>query len=234
MSLLGQGAVTIWNGIREEGRDEFFGWHNREHILERVEVPGFNRGRRYTAVPDTNGITTAPEFFTFYEVDDAHVLSEGPYLERLAAPTEWTRRAVPFFTDTARALTQVAFTSGLGQGGIMATLRFTLSARAEGLVEALPEIAARVLNRYYQVLGIHYCRTNVEASSVETAERRARQSGTDVPEEVLLIEGADPGAVAEVVMTEFSDTALGTMGASAINRGLYQHEITISRDDRSV
>jgi hypothetical protein len=232
MSLLGQGAVTIWNGIREEGRNEFFGWHNREHILERVEVPGFNRGRRYIAVPGSD-IATAPEFFTFYEVDDVSVLSEGPYLERLAAPTDWTRRAVPFFTFTARALTRVAFTSGLGQGGIMATLRFGLSEGSERLAEQLPQIAARVLSHQYEVLGIHYCRTNLEASNVETAERRARQSGTEVPEEVVLIEGTDPAAVAEVMKTEFSDEVLGALGASGINRGLYRHEITISREECS-
>jgi hypothetical protein len=230
MSLLGQGAVTIWNGLREEGRNEFFGWHNREHILERVEVPGFNRGRRYIAVPDPE-IATAPEFFTLYEVDDVRVLAEGPYLERLATPTDWTRRAVPSFTDTARALTQVAFTSGLGQGGIIGTLRFELSEEPERLMEQLPEIAARVLSRQYQVLGIHFCRTNVEASTIETAERRARQSGTDVPEEILLIEGTDPATVAEVVTMEFSDEVLGALGAYGVNRGLYRHEITISREE---
>jgi hypothetical protein len=233
MTLFGRGAVTIWNGILEEGRNEFFGWHNREHILERVEVPGFNRGRRYIAAPDTDGITTVPEFFTLYEVDDTRVLEEGPYLERLAAPTEWTQRAVPFFTDTARSLTQVVFTSGLGQGGIIATLRFQLSGGPERLIEELPQIADRALRRNYQVLGIHYCRTNMEASNIETAERRARQSSTEVPEEVLLIEGADLGAVAEVINTEFSDGALGAVGACAVVRGLYHHEITISRDDRS-
>jgi len=230
MSLLGQGAVTIWNGIREEGRNEFFGWHNREHILERVEVPGFNRGRRYIAVPDPD-IATAPEFFTLYEVDNVRVLAEGPYLERLAAPTDWTRRAVPFFTDTARALTQVAFTSGLGQGGIIGTLRFGRAEASERLTGQLPEIAARILSRQYQALGIHYCRTDLEASNVETAERRARQSGTEVPEEVLLIEGTDPAAVAEVMKTEFSDEALSVLGASGAKRGLYRHEITISREE---
>jgi hypothetical protein len=230
MSLLGHGAVTIWNGIREEGRNEFFGWHNREHILERVEVPGFNRGRRYIAVPHTE-IATAPEFFTLYEVDDVRVLADGAYLDRLASPTNWTRRVVPFFTDTARALTRVAFTSGLGQGGVIGTLRFGLSEKPERLMEQLPQIAARVLSHQYQVLGIHFCRTNLEASSVETAERRARQSSTEVPEEILLIEGTDPAAVAEVMTMEFADEALSALGASGVNRGLYRHEITISCEE---
>jgi hypothetical protein len=139
---------------------------------------------------------------------------------------------VPFFTDTARALTRVAFTSGLGQGGIIGTLRFGLSEKPERIMEQLPQIAARVLSHQYQVLGIHFCRTNVKASTVETAERRARQSGTEVPEEILLIEGTDPAAVAGVMTMEFSDEALSALGASGVNRGLYRHEITISREER--
>jgi len=49
MSLAGQGVVAIWNGIAPEGRAEFFEWHNREHMPERVGIPGFRRGRRYIA-----------------------------------------------------------------------------------------------------------------------------------------------------------------------------------------
>jgi hypothetical protein len=52
MSILGQGFVAIWNGIAPEGREEFYEWHNREHMPERVGIPGFRRGRRYTATPN--------------------------------------------------------------------------------------------------------------------------------------------------------------------------------------
>ncbi len=49
MSLLGKAVVAIWNDILPEGRDNFIEWHNREHIPERVSIPGFLRGRRYIA-----------------------------------------------------------------------------------------------------------------------------------------------------------------------------------------
>ena len=49
MSLAGQAVVAIWNGIAPEGRTEFYEWHNREHMPERVGIPGFRRGRRYIA-----------------------------------------------------------------------------------------------------------------------------------------------------------------------------------------
>ena len=87
MSLAGQAVVAIWNGIAEEGRTEFYEWHNREHMPERVGIPGFRRGRRYVAKYGH------PEFFTLYEADSAEVLVGQDYLNRLNNPTPWTRNA---------------------------------------------------------------------------------------------------------------------------------------------
>ena len=49
MALIGQGVLAIWNGIKPEAEDDFVAWHVREHIPERVGLPGFVRGRRYVA-----------------------------------------------------------------------------------------------------------------------------------------------------------------------------------------
>lgn len=81
MSLLGKAVVAIWNDILPEGRENFIEWHNREHIPERVSIPGFLRGRRYIAQQGT------PEYFTLYEAADAQVLVGQPYLDRLNNPT---------------------------------------------------------------------------------------------------------------------------------------------------
>ena len=86
MSLLGKAVVAIWNDITPEGRRTFIEWHNREHIPERVAIPGFHRGRRYVA------IEASPEYFTLYEARDAGVLVSDAYLERLNAPTPWSVR----------------------------------------------------------------------------------------------------------------------------------------------
>ena len=86
MSLAGLGAVCIWHDLLPEARDDFHQWHNREHMPERVGIPGFRRGRRYVAVGST------PEYFNLYEADSPEVLGGQDYLNRLNAPTEWTRR----------------------------------------------------------------------------------------------------------------------------------------------
>ena len=110
MSLAGQAVVAIWNGIAEEGRTEFYEWHNREHMPERVGIPGFRRGRRYIAKYGH------PEFFTLYEADSAEVLVGQDYLNRLNNPTPWTARVPPtFFRDTSRGICRVKLSLGVGQ-----------------------------------------------------------------------------------------------------------------------
>ena len=118
MSLSGLGVIAIWNDIAEEGRANFYEWHDREHIPERVGIPGFLRGRRYIALSGT------PEYFTLYEVRDGSVLTGPDYLARLNSPTEWTSRSVQHFRNTSRSLCNVEVSLGAGSGGFIGTIRF--------------------------------------------------------------------------------------------------------------
>src|ERR671934_1494326 len=79
-ALLGSGAVIVWNDVAPEGRDQFYDWHDKEHIPERLAVPGFRRGRRYIRHGHS------PEWLTLYEATDLSVLVSNAYLERLNAP----------------------------------------------------------------------------------------------------------------------------------------------------
>src|SRR3954451_16430747 len=106
MSLLGGAVVAIWNDITPEGRDNFIEWHNREHIPERVAIPGFLRGRRYRADEG------APEYFTLYEARDSDVLVGADYLERLNNPTPWTKEATAHFRNTVRGVCTNVFSAG--------------------------------------------------------------------------------------------------------------------------
>jgi len=80
------GILAVWNDCAAEGLEHFERWYNREHLKERVGVPGFRFGRRYEAVAGGDR-----RFFAFYEVESAAVLNARPYLERLENPTPWTR-----------------------------------------------------------------------------------------------------------------------------------------------
>ena len=183
MGLAGRGAVAIWHDIAPEGRDAFYAWHGHEHMPERAAVPGFLRGRRYVA------IAGAPEFFNLYETATTAVLAGRDYLERLNHPTPWTVETVKHFRGVARSLCEVAHSRGDGEGGLIATYRYDVS----------PAIAARhrttmrdALDRLVDTPGIagaHLLVADTDASAIETAEKRARASGTEIPRWVVLVEG---------------------------------------------
>jgi hypothetical protein len=193
MALSGEGAICIWNGITDEGRTEFYAWHNGEHMPERVGIPGFRRGRRYIAAD----AATSPEFFTLYELDSPQVFLGQDYLNRLNSPTPWTRHATAAFRDTSRALTRVHASFGPGPGGILATLMFAPS--PDRRAELQDALAADLLPRLVlepQVTGAHLCLTDVGASDVRTAESSDRTDIGAPPGAVVLIEGCNPEPVA--------------------------------------
>ena len=88
MSLAGSAVLAIWNGVKAGTDDDFAAWHVREHIPERVGLPGFLRGRRYVAVEGE------PRYFNFYETKRIEDLASSAYLARLDDPTPWTREVV--------------------------------------------------------------------------------------------------------------------------------------------
>jgi hypothetical protein len=228
MPLLGQAALIIWNGIQDRTRRDFFTWHNREHILERVSIPGFRRGRRYIAIDGE------PEFFNLYEVDRFETLIQGRYPERLANPTPWTERVMPGFLAMNRALSRVVLSKGLGSGGVIATVRFN-----PGNAEALPrgaftQLAEIALARHPEILGLHVCVADMIASSIDTAERRARGSATLVPPAAILVEATDPAVLTTFCSESLSAASFRTLGIDTETlTGIYRLEFSLSSGDIS-
>jgi hypothetical protein len=94
--MIGGAALAIWFDIDPAGQEDFDAWYPRQHLPERLSLPGFRRGRRYAALEASSG------FFTLYETAEAGVLSSPAYLERLNNPTDWTRRVLPHFQRMTR------------------------------------------------------------------------------------------------------------------------------------
>jgi hypothetical protein len=219
MSLAGIGVVAIWHDLAPEAKDEYYEWHSREHMPERVGIPGFRRGRRYLAV------SGEPEFFTLYEADSPEVLGGQDYLNRLNAPTEWTRRVMPSFRNFARSNCRVAFTGGTGSGGVMLTMRFDIDAEHRATtIEALTRRILPPLSFRHGISGVHLCLADEAISSVETTETKGRAIATGVPGWVVLIEG---NSVADVRGAgEALAPALAAHNASALETAIYRHELT--------
>ena len=222
MSLRGQAIVAIWNDILPELRAEFIHWHDREHIPERVAIPGFRRGRRFDAIQGN------PAYFTLYEADDTDVLSGKAYLDRLNNPTPWTRHVTQAFRNTSRGICRVAHSWSCAIGGVIVTLRFDVAPkRASALEGYLIETAFPPIVATRGIVGVHLAIADQAISGIETTERRGR--AVAVPRWVAMIEASRP-----VDADHAGDQLLGCQltdhGLSGhVDRGLYALGIMVDK-----
>ncbi len=180
-ALLGASAVLVWNDVAPEGRTPFYDWHDKEHIPERMAIPGFRRGRRY-AKPGHS-----PEWLTFYEADNLDVLVSPEYLARLNAPTRATVETLRYFTNTSRAVCRVVASVGSSSGGHILAMRLEAAAGDDIQRYLVGDIFPQVLATT-GVLACHLFSADRSASHLNTAESQTRTF--DVPSWVLLVEAS--------------------------------------------
>jgi hypothetical protein len=225
VSLAGLGAVCIWHDLLPEAVDEFYQWHNREHMPERLGIAGFRRGRRFIAVAG------APTYFNLYEADSPEVLGGRDYLERLDSPTAWTRRVVASFRRVSRSICRVAYSEGVGEGGFMLTQRFDVdAAEADRTSDALRRRLLPPLALRKGIAGVHLCLADEAISGIETAEKKARPDATAIPTWIILIEGTseiDVRNAGELLKADLR--ALPGASTPVIDTSIYQLQHALSK-----
>jgi hypothetical protein len=224
VSLLGKGALTIWNGIDPASEREFVRWHVEEHIPERVGLPGFLRGRRYIAIDGS------PKFFNFYETRTPSDLSSPIYRDRLDAPSEWTRSVVQYFRDTSRTICDVSVTLGYGEGAFIETLRLDTRVDAQRFKELLTSQVLLPASREAGVVGVHLLEGQSSPGAGATAESQLRGSPDDVASWVVLIEAVEPDAIQALRQGVLHETRLHTAGVEdGIKRGMYALQFSLTK-----
>jgi len=178
--MLGAAAVTMWWDIAPEVRAEWEDWHTREHMPERLSIPGFLRGTRWIAA------SGQPSYFVLYEAERLETLTAGTYLERLNNPTPWSLKMMPHHRNMVRSLCEVRATWGGGVPQTLATVRFSLTS-------AMPK-----LPQHHGLTGAHLLQSVPMAATPQTTEQKIR-GGDASADCVLLIGGYDSEAVKAAV-----------------------------------
>ena len=226
MSLLGEGALVIWNDVAAGSEGEFDRWHIKEHMPERLAVPGFLRGRRYTADSDH------PRYFTLYETTSTETLGSAPYLARLNDPSPWSRELFPLWRNTTRTACRVTASLGQGIGGCVATVELGAEPRRDReLREWLTELVLPRLVEHQDVVGVHLCEADVPVSQIATEEKRDRSGSDTVARWVVLVEGSAAGPVAAVGREFLAAELLCQHGGTAGWSGIYRLAYALAPTD---
>lgn len=118
----GGAALAIWVDIDPADDFLFNDWHSREHVQERVNCPGWQRGSRF------KGIERPGRYLLFYDADTTAAFDSESYYARLRQPTELSRAIFPKFRDTWRTVCSVHRRTGDGIGAAVLTVRGDASA----------------------------------------------------------------------------------------------------------
>jgi len=178
--MLGNAAVVMWWDIAPEVRAEWEDWHTREHMPERLSIPGFLRGTRWIAA------SGQPSYFVLYEAERLETLTAGSYLERLNNPTPWSLKMMPHHRNMVRSLCEVQTTWGGGVPQTLATVRFSLTS-------GMPKVP-----QHSGLTGAHLLQSVPMAATPQTTEQKIR-GGDASADWVLLIGGYDTEAVKAAV-----------------------------------
>jgi hypothetical protein len=218
MALLGKGAMVTWHDAVAAGEGDFNEWHSKEHLAERVGVPGFLRGYRFVAVAGR------PKYFILYEVETVATLTSKPYLERLNNPTPWTRRAMATLRNNNRTLCRVVASFGRGVAGFIGTLQLDpADGQAERLRRQLAHVLLPELITRPGLLGAHLLEGDQAASRMPTEEKRLRGTQDQTADWVVLLAGYDPDAIQAALANPLGPAALAAAGAAATRiEGVYR------------
>jgi len=180
----GTALLCVLNDLADGcDRADYEAWYQRDHLPDRLSVPGFRHARRYRRLRGPQ-----PEYLTFYETDSPTALGSAAYAARLAQPTEWTRRMMPQFRAMSRTACRVAADTGGGIGGVVALVG-TGERPGPSVHAALAGAVARPA-----VTRARLWRADPDAA-LANPEARLRPGGDTSFPTILLVEGTEADAV---------------------------------------
>ena len=209
MPLRGKGMLVVFTEVKSRDEADFNEWYNREHIDERVNLPGFHRARRYVAVKG------APKYCATYECDTVADLATPGYLQLLANQTPWTQSVMVRFTRFHRLTLRIQVDLAHGTGGTVTTVRFVPDPRKrKALVAWLQDTALPKAIARNGMVGAFAAENDLDAANAPVQQKSMDHPKALDAEWVVVLEGADPAATAAAAREAFRLATLKRFGVT--------------------
>lgn len=113
---MGQRALLfILTNVAETDESDFNRWYDREHLIDRVDLPGMTAARRYAAID-----AALWKYLAVYEAQGIGTFVSDAYKQRLGSQSPWSKRVLPTFVDPQRTIAAEVVRRGCGFGGCLA------------------------------------------------------------------------------------------------------------------
>ncbi|WP_186155879.1 DUF4286 family protein [Burkholderia gladioli] len=178
------GQLCIWTDTDPRTEDDFNAWYDREHMQERVAIPGFSHARRFLA---SDGATR--RYLALYETVSLDVFRSEAYRQAFAQQTEWSLRSFERMRDNQRRVGELAFAAGAGEGGRLALFVAAPAALAGAAWREAASAAAQA------TAGVHAVRVfATDASLSAPIATGAGAPGAALGDALVLVEGSSAAA----------------------------------------
>ncbi|MDN7946610.1 hypothetical protein QZM79_21610 [Burkholderia multivorans] len=184
---LPHGQLCVWTDIDPAHEADFNAWYDREHMQERVAIPGFTHARRFRATD--RGLR---KYLALYVTDTLDVFRGDAYRRAFAQQTAWSLANFERMTGTQRRVGELTIEAGDGEGAHLAL--FVLPPERIDVAQLRARFDAAL--REPGVHAARLFRTTPELSAPIGADAAARPAA----DALVLVEGSDAAAARRVAV----------------------------------
>jgi len=185
------GLLFILTDVAPADEPNFNRWYDREHLGDRIEVPGFTSARRYERLD-----TGRWKHLALYETEDLRTFSSPAYKERLASQSAWSKQVLPLFVDPQRTIAQEVARCGVGFGGYISVLAFRAEPDDPGaLAEHFSSLAANAIEADDNICRMRLFSADSELSRPVAEYKQSRPSPIGGEHWFIFSEASDPSSL---------------------------------------
>jgi hypothetical protein len=221
MPLAGKGMLLTSMDIDSSDEADFNRWYDREHLLERVAIPGFLEARRYVAHQGS------PKYLCLYSTATFEVLDSPAYRAALENPTDWSKTILSRFKNMIRTIARITISRGQGRGAALGIIRLRPLAGSEDRLRATlreqldPEKSDGIVS-------MHLIESDPVLSKPLTDDPPVSDPGAG--DWFVLIDGTHLGAISAAIAARFKGAA-AVEGGTLVSAGIYSLMWDLARCD---
>ena len=216
MPIAGKGMLLTSMNIDPAHEAEFNRWYDREHLEERVAIPGFLEARRYVAQD------AELKYLSLYSTETIDVLGSPTYSKALANQTEWSKANIARFKGMIRGVSRITISRGTGRGAALGIIRLRPPAGgADKLRSALRDQLDPA--KLDGIISMHLLENDPALSKPITDEPSAPNPGWFV-----LIDATDVGVIPAVVAHLRDNAAIKPL---VVTSGIYRLMWDLAKSD---
>ncbi len=217
MPLAGKGMLLTSMDIDPSDEAEFNRWYDREHLEERVAIPGFLEARRYVAHDGK------PKYLSLYSTETFEVLDSTAYRTALANQTAWSKANIARFRNMIRAVARITISRGQGRGAALGIVRLRPVDKDRLRAALRDQLEPGKLDG---IVSMHLLESDPALSKPITDDPSAENPGAG--DWFVLIDGTDVKAVSAAITARLGDAAVQS---AAISTGLYRLMWDLAKSD---